>query len=75
MVDKIRLYGDPVLRKVSEPVTEIDDETRDLFDRLVATVEDAGGLGLACMPGECHHVSIGSIRQYRKYTRLLRKRV
>jgi peptide deformylase len=46
-VDEIRLYGDPVLRKVSEPVTEIDDEIRDLFDRLVATVEDAGGLGLA----------------------------
>jgi peptide deformylase len=46
-VDKIRLYGDPVLRKVSEPVTEIDDEIRDLFRRLIDTVEDAGGLGLA----------------------------
>jgi len=46
-VDKIRLYGDPVLRKVSEPVTEIDDEIEDLFQRLIDTVEDAGGLGLA----------------------------
>jgi len=46
-VVKIRLYGDPVLRKVSEPVTEFDDEVRDLFDRLIDTVEDAGGLGLA----------------------------
>jgi len=46
-VDKIRLYGDPVLRKVSEPVAEIDDEIRDLFQRLVDTVEEAGGLGLA----------------------------
>ncbi len=44
---KIRLYGDPVLRKVSEPVTEIDDEIRDLFDGLIDTVEDAGGVGLA----------------------------
>ncbi len=46
-VDRVRLYGDPVLRKVSEPVTEIDDEIRDLFDSLVDTVESAGGLGLA----------------------------
>jgi peptide deformylase len=46
-VDRIRLYGDPVLRKVSKPVAEIDDETRNLFDRLVATVEEAKGLGLA----------------------------
>ena len=46
-VDKIRLYGDPVLRKVSEPVTEVDDEIRDLLGRLIDTVEDAGGLGLA----------------------------
>lgn len=46
-VDRIRLYGDPILRKVSEPVTEIDDETRGLFERLIATVDDAGGLGLA----------------------------
>ncbi|MGD8628862.1 MAG: peptide deformylase [bacterium] len=45
--DKIRLYGDPVLRKVSEPVAEIDDEIRELFQRLIDTVEEAGGLGLA----------------------------
>jgi peptide deformylase len=46
-VDTIRLYGDPVLRKVSEPVKEIDDGIRDLFQRLIDTVDDAGGLGLA----------------------------
>jgi peptide deformylase len=46
-IDKIRLYGDPVLRKVSEPVAEVDDEIESLFQRLIETVDDAGGLGLA----------------------------
>jgi peptide deformylase len=45
--DKIRLYGDPVLRKVSEPVTDIDDSVHDLVARLIASVDEAGGLGLA----------------------------
>jgi peptide deformylase len=46
-VKQIRLYGDPVLRQRSEPVDEIDDEIRDLVAGLIATVDDADGLGLA----------------------------
>ena len=46
-VKQIRLYGDPVLRQRSEPVEEIDDEIKDLVAGLVATVDDADGLGLA----------------------------
>ena len=46
-VDRIRLYGDPVLRKVSRPVTGFDDHIRELCGRLIDTVDEAGGLGLA----------------------------
>ncbi len=46
-VRQIRLYGDPVLRQHSAPVEEIDDGIRDLVAGLVATVDDAEGLGLA----------------------------
>ncbi len=46
-VKQVRLYGDPVLRQRSEQVEEIDDEIRDLVAGLVATVDDAEGLGLA----------------------------
>lgn len=44
---QIRLYGDPVLRRRSEPVDEIDDEIRDTVAGLIATVDEAEGLGLA----------------------------
>jgi peptide deformylase len=43
----IRLYGDPVLRRRSDPIGRIDDETAELIDSLVATVDQASGLGLA----------------------------
>jgi peptide deformylase len=46
-VKQIRLYGDPVLRRVSEPVDTVDDATRTLIRDLVATVDHAAGLGLA----------------------------
>jgi peptide deformylase len=46
-VDRIRLYGDPVLRRVSKPVTEVDGDIKGLCARLIAAVDDAGGLGLA----------------------------
>ncbi|MFH1313768.1 MAG: peptide deformylase [Candidatus Eisenbacteria bacterium] len=46
-VRPIRLYGDPVLRRLSEPVETIDDDTVNLISSLVATVDHAAGLGLA----------------------------
>jgi peptide deformylase len=46
-VKTIRLYGDPVLRKRSESVAEIDDGIRGLVAGLVDTVDGAEGLGLA----------------------------
>ncbi len=46
-VQRIRLYGDPVLRKHCVPVDKIDDSIRKLVEDLVETLENARGLGLA----------------------------
>ena len=46
-VRPIVIYGNPVLRKVSEPVEEINQETKDLVSDLVDTLKEAHGLGLA----------------------------
>ena len=40
-------YGDPVLRKKADPVSEITAEVKDLVADLKATLSDAKGLGLA----------------------------
>ncbi len=46
---RIVTYGDPVLREVSEPIDEIDQETRDLVSDLTDTVKKAKGLGLSAV--------------------------
>ena len=43
----IVLYGDPVLREVSEPVEEINQEVKDLVSDMTDTLRKAKGLGLA----------------------------
>ena len=43
----IRIYGDPVLRIKAEPVAEVDDDIRELVDRMVDAMFDNIGLGLA----------------------------
>ena len=48
MVHKIRIYGDPVLRKSAETVTEFDDKIRGLADDLAETMySEFNGVGLA----------------------------
>jgi peptide deformylase len=44
---RIRLYGEPILRKQARPVDCVDEDTKGLAESLVATVDEAGGLGLA----------------------------
>ena len=44
---QIVIYGDPVLREVSQPVDEINQEAKDLVSDLVDTLKKAKGLGLA----------------------------
>jgi peptide deformylase len=43
----IVIYGDPVLREVSHPVEEINQEVKDLVSQMVDTLRRAKGLGLA----------------------------
>ncbi|HZK01152.1 MAG TPA: peptide deformylase [Tissierellaceae bacterium] len=44
---KIRIDGDPILRKVSRPVEEMNDRIQELLDDMVETMNDAEGVGLA----------------------------
>ncbi len=46
-VRPIVIYGDPVLRENAKPVEEIDQEVKDLVADMIATLQDANGLGLA----------------------------
>ncbi|HDT15654.1 MAG TPA: peptide deformylase [Firmicutes bacterium] len=47
MIYEIRKHGDPVLRKKSEPVTEINEEIRTLLDDMAETMYASSGVGLA----------------------------
>ena len=44
---EIAQLGDPVLRRIADPVSEIDDSVRNLIDDLFATSENANGAGIA----------------------------
>jgi peptide deformylase len=43
----IVIYGDPVLREVTKPVDEVNQEVKDLVSQMVDTLKKAKGLGLA----------------------------
>ena len=47
MIYKVRLYGDPVLKKVSTPVTVFDNKLKQLANDLVETMYHYNGIGLA----------------------------
>ncbi|HKC26614.1 MAG TPA: peptide deformylase, partial [Jatrophihabitans sp.] len=44
---KIRVVGDPVLHATAREVTEFDDSLAQLIDEMFASLEVAGGVGLA----------------------------
>ncbi len=44
---QIRVVGDDILRKVSKPVTNINQSTRILLDDMLDTLRDRNGVGLA----------------------------
>jgi peptide deformylase len=44
---QIRLFGDPVLKTVSDPVTQVDDGVRALVDDLLDSVRPPGRAGVA----------------------------
>lgn len=47
MASPITTYGNPVLRKKSEPVNAVTDELRSLADRMLGIMVSAEGIGLA----------------------------
>lgn len=47
MIHPIRVYGDPVLRRVASPVTIFDDSIGQLAEDMIETMIDASGVGLA----------------------------
>ncbi|HLR21361.1 MAG TPA: peptide deformylase [Tissierellaceae bacterium] len=44
---KIRLEGDPILRKKAREVENVDDRVKTLLDDMVDTMNEANGIGLA----------------------------
>lgn len=44
---KIRINGDPILRRKCKPVERVDQKIRDIFDRMLETMYAAPGVGLA----------------------------
>ncbi len=48
-IRKIITEPDPILRKISEPVKEVDDSIRSLMDDMLETMYNAPGIGLAAI--------------------------
>ncbi len=44
---EIRIYGDPVLRKMAEPVTIFDDELKAFIEQMKIDMYESDGVGLA----------------------------
>jgi peptide deformylase len=44
---RVRVYGDPILRRVAEPVPEVNDEIRALVEDMLETMYEEEGIGLA----------------------------
>lgn len=49
MIRPLVILPDPVLRKVSKPVEQVDDDLRKLSDDMLETMYDAPGIGLAAI--------------------------
>jgi len=47
MIYEIVTYPDPILKKISEPVSKIEEDIKTLIDDMIETMYDAPGIGLA----------------------------
>ena len=47
MILRITQYGEPILRRVGEPITEFDEALAELAKDMVDTMYDEEGIGLA----------------------------
>ena len=65
MVLPIRVYGDPVLRQPTVPVTEVTDGLRTLVARMIETMHGADGVGLAApQVGRSERVFVADLTPY-----------
>ncbi len=46
-IEIIRIYGDPVLRKMAEKVTDFDNNLHEFADRMIQVMYEKNGIGLA----------------------------
>lgn len=65
MVLPIRVYGDPVLRQPTVPVTEVTDDLRTLVADMIETMHGADGVGLAApQVGRPERVFVADLTPY-----------
>ena len=53
MILRITQYGEPILRKVGEPITEFDEALAELANDMVDTMYEEEGIGLAAQQVDC----------------------
>jgi len=53
MILRVTQYGEPILRKVGEPITEFDESLAELANDMVDTMYDEEGIGLAAQQVDC----------------------
>lgn len=62
MYRKVRIYPDPVLRKIAEGVDNIDSTVKDLISTMFEVMRNEGGIGLAAPQiGVSHRIIVVSI--------------
>ena len=65
---KIVKFGDPILRKVSRPVEEINARTLTLLDDMIATMRAANGCGLAAVQvGVLRRIAVIEVEEGKVY--------
>lgn len=65
---KIVKFGDPMLRKISRPVTEITPRICTLIDDMIDTMRDAGGCGLAAVQvGVLRRIAVIEVEEGKVY--------
>ncbi len=65
---KIVKFGDPMLRKVSRPVTEITPRICTLIDDMIETMREAGGCGLAAVQvGVLRRIAVIEVEEGKVY--------
>ena len=72
MIREIRLLGDPILRRATDPVERFDEELASFLDDLVETMYHAEGVGLAApQVGDSRRATVIDVSEERDGSRVL----